>query len=227
MTPPMTLRFAVRAVLFDLDGTLADTAPDLGGAVNRLRERRGLEALPIERLRPVASAGARGMLGVGFSIRPGDDGYEALREEFLAEYESALDRDSRLFDGIAECLSALQARGLRWGVVTNKAQRFTGPVVAGLGLADGASVVIAGDTTPHAKPHPAPLLEACTRLGIEPHQAVYVGDDLRDIEAARAAGMPGIAAAYGYLGENPDLAAWRPDAVIATPLDLLPLLDVA
>lgn len=223
----MTRRFAVRAVLFDLDGTLADTAPDLGGAVNRLRERRGLDALPIERLRPVASAGARGMLGVGFSIRPGDDGYDALRDEFLAEYESALDRDSRLFDGIAECLAALQARGLRWGVVTNKAQRFTGPVVAGLGLAEGASVVIAGDTTPHAKPHPAPLLEACARLGIEPGEAVYVGDDLRDIEAARAAGMPGIAAAYGYLGEHPDLAAWRPDAVIASPMDLLPLLDAA
>ncbi len=221
----MTRRFAVRAVLFDLDGTLADTAPDLGGAVNRLRERRGLDALPIERLRPLASAGARGMLGVAFSIRPGEPGYDALRDEFLAEYESALDRDSRLFDGIAECLAALQARGLRWGVVTNKAQRFTGPVVAGLGLADGASVVIAGDTTPHAKPHPAPLLEACARLGIEPGEAVYVGDDLRDIEAARAAGMPGIAAAYGYLGETPDLAAWRPDAVIATPLDLLALLD--
>lgn len=218
--------FGVRAVLFDLDGTLADTAPDLGGAVNRMRERRGLAPLPIARLRPVASAGARGMLGVGFAARPDDAGYEALREEFLAEYEGALDRDSRLFDGIADCLAALRASGLRWGIVTNKATRFTGPVVAGLGLAEGAAVVIAGDTTPHAKPHPAPLLEACTRLGIAPDEAVYVGDDLRDMQAARAAGMPGIAAAYGYLGEDPDLASWRADAVIDAPGDLHALLRV-
>lgn len=216
--------FGVRAVLFDLDGTLADTAPDLGGAVNRMRERRGLAPLPIERLRPVASSGARGMLGVGLSARPDDAGYEALRDEFLAEYEGALDRDSQLFDGIADCLAALRSSGLRWGIVTNKATRFTGPVVAGLGLADGAAVVIAGDTTPHAKPHPAPLLEACARLGIAPHEAVYVGDDLRDMQAARAAGMPGIAAAYGYLGESPDLASWQADALIDAPHELLPLL---
>ncbi len=220
----MSARFGVRAVLFDLDGTLADTAPDLGGALNRLRERRGLPALPISQLRPVASAGARGMLGAGLGMAPGDDDYESARVEFLSEYEAALDRDTRLFDGVAECLALLAQRGLRWGVVTNKATRFTVPVVAGLGLDRSAAVVISGDTTPHAKPHPAPLLEACARLGIAPHEAVYVGDDLRDMEAARAAGMPAIAAAYGYLGATPDLDAWRADAVIATPLDLLPLL---
>jgi 2-phosphoglycolate phosphatase len=213
---------SVRAVLFDLDGTLADTAPDLGGAVNRMRMRRGLEPLPIERLRPVASAGARGMLGVGFSMRPDMDGYEPLREEFLAEYEAALDRDTVLFDGVADCLAALDARGLRWGVVTNKATRFTGPVLAGLGLT--ADVVICGDTTPHAKPHPAPLLEACQRLGVAAGEAIYVGDDLRDVQAARAAGMPSVAAGYGYLGESPDLAAWGADAVIDTPMALLELL---
>lgn len=223
----MSSRFNVRAVLFDLDGTLADTAPDLGGAVNRMRERRGMAPLSLDLLRPVASSGARGMLGVGFDITPQAEGYEALRDEFLTEYEAALDRDSRLFEGMADCLVELQSRGLRWGIVTNKAERFTGPVVAGLGLAKGASVVIAGDTTPHAKPHPAPLLEACRRLGIAPREAVYVGDDLRDMEAARAAGMPCIAAAYGYLGGTPDLEAWRPDAVIATPGALLPLLCAA
>ena len=216
-------RFTVRAVLFDLDGTLADTGPDLGGAVNRMRERRGLAALPLARLRPVASAGARGMLGVGFGLAPADAGYGALRDEFLAEYEAALDRDSRLFDGVAECLAALGARGLPWGVVTNKATRFTGPVVAGLGLG-GAAVVIAGDTTPHAKPHPEPLYEACRRLGVAPHEAVYVGDDLRDVQAARACGMPSVAAAYGYLGDGPDLVVWGADAVIDTPLALLDLL---
>jgi 2-phosphoglycolate phosphatase len=213
---------SVRAVLFDLDGTLADTAPDLGGAVNRMRMKRGLEPLPIELLRPVASAGARGMLGVGFAMRPDMDGYEPLREEFLAEYEAALDRDTVLFDGVADCLAALDARGLRWGVVTNKATRFTGPVLAGLGLT--ADVVICGDTTPHAKPHPAPLLEACQRLGVAAGEAIYVGDDLRDVQAARAAGMPSVAAGYGYLGESPDLAAWGADAVIDTPMALLELL---
>lgn len=215
-------RFAVRAVLFDLDGTLADTAPDLGGAVNRMRVRRGLAALPIERLRPVASGGARGMLAAGMSVTPGMDEYEALREEFLAEYEAALDRDSVLFGGVHACLAALQSRGLRWGVVTNKISRFTGPVMSGLGL--HAEVVVCGDTTPHAKPHPAPLLEACTRLGVRADQAVYVGDDLRDIQAARAAGMPAVVAGYGYLGESPDVDSWAADAVIPTPLALLDLL---
>ena len=220
----MSARFAARAVLFDLDGTLADTAPDLGGAVNRMRERRGLEPLPLALLRPVASAGARGMLGVGFSLAPDDAGYEALRDEFLAEYASALDRDSRLFEGVPQCLAALRDRGLRWGVVTNKATRFTMPVVAGLGLNDEAAVVIAGDTTPHAKPHPEPLLEACRRLGVAAADAVYVGDDLRDIQAAHAAGMPAIAAGWGYLGQDADVDAWRADAVIAAPLDLLALI---
>ena len=222
---PMTARYRVRAVLFDLDGTLADTAPDLGGAVNRLRARRDLPPLPIATLRPVASSGARGMLGVGFGMKPGEPGYDALRDEFLAEYEAALDVDSRLFEGVADCLAALHSRGLRWGIVTNKASRFTAPVVAGLGLAAKAAVVIAGDTTPHAKPHPAPLLEACARLGIAPADAVYVGDDLRDIQAAHAAGMPAIAAGWGYLGEAQDVLSWRADAVIATPLDLLALLE--
>lgn len=221
----MSRRFPVRAVLFDLDGTLADTAPDLGGAVNRLRERRGLAALPIERLRPVASSGARGMLGVGFGMRPGEPGYDELRDEFLNEYEAALDRDSRLFDGMTDCLDALAARGLRWGIVTNKIHRFTDKVVAGLGLAEGAAVVIAGDTTPHAKPHPEPLLEACRRLGIAPEESVYIGDDLRDIEAAHAAGMPSIAAGWGYLGEGQDASCWSADALIDTPLDLLSLLE--
>lgn len=219
----MTRPFSVRAVLFDLDGTLADTAPDLGGAVNRMRLRRSLDALPLERLRPVASAGARGMLGVGFGVTPGQDGYDDLRDEFLAEYESALDRDSCLFDGVADLLRALELRGLAWGIVTNKVMRYTRPVVAGLGLAR-AGVVIAGDSTPHPKPHPAPLRAACTVLGVEPSQAIYVGDDLRDIEAARAAAMPSVAVRYGYLGTAGPVDTWGADAVVDTPLELLGLL---
>lgn len=216
----------IRAVLFDLDGTLADTAPDLAGAANRMRQRRGLPPLPVERLRPVASAGARGMIGVALNVGPGDPAFEALREEFLAEYAAALDVESRLFEGVPELLARLDGAGLPWGVVTNKAKRFTGPVLEALGLAERAAVVIAGDTTPHAKPHPEPLLEACRRLAMPPGGAVYVGDDLRDIQAARAARMPCVAAAYGYLGEQGDVSAWAADHVVPHPLDLLKLLGV-
>ncbi|MCW7536502.1 HAD-IIIA family hydrolase [Aquabacterium sp. A7-Y] len=222
----MPAPWAPRAVLFDLDGTLADTAPDLGGALNRLRGRRGLPALPLEQLRPVASAGARGMLAVGLGLSVDDPDYPALRDEFLAEYEAALDVDSTLFDGVPALLAALAAAGIAWGVVTNKAMRFTGPVLRGLGL-EAAAVVIAGDTTPHPKPHPEPLLEACRRLKIRPEDAIYVGDDLRDVQAARAAGMPVVAAAYGYLGQEPDLAAWEADAVIERVAALLPLVGIA
>ena len=220
-----TQRWRVQAVLFDLDGTLADTAPDLGGALNRMRLRRGLEALPIDVLRPLASAGARGMLQAGLQVKPGDDSFEALRDEFLEEYERALDVDSCLFAGVSQLLLEIERRGLRWGVVTNKAERFTIPVLKGLALAQRASVVIAGDTTPHAKPHPEPLLEACRRLALAPTQAVYVGDDLRDMLAARAAGMPSIAAGYGYLGEDSDVTRWEADAVIQEPGALLALIE--
>lgn len=218
-------RWRVQAVLFDLDGTLADTAPDLGGALNRMRLRRGLSALPIDVLRPLASAGARGMLQAGLDVKPGDDSFEALRDEFLAEYEQALDVDSCLFAGVLPVLLEIERRGLRWGVVTNKAARFTLPVLQGLDLARRASVVIAGDTTPHSKPHPAPLLEACRRLAVLPGQALYVGDDLRDMQAARAAGMPSVAAGYGYLGEDSDVTRWEADAVIDQPGGLLDLIE--
>jgi phosphoglycolate phosphatase len=217
-------RFLVRAVLFDLDGTLADTAPDLGGALNRMRLRRGLPVLPIEVLRPLASAGARGMLAAGLDVTPAHAQYEAMRDEFLNEYAGALDQDTRLFDGVQGLLSSLAAMGVRWGVVTNKAMRFTEPVIAALGVADDAAVVVGGDTTAHAKPHPAPLLHACDQLGIAPTQAVYVGDDLRDMQAARSAGMPAIVAAYGYLGDGGDIAQWPSDGVIHAPQDLLELI---
>ncbi|MCX7660596.1 phosphoglycolate phosphatase [Caldimonas sp.] len=216
----------VRAVLFDLDGTLADTAPDLAGAANRMRQRRGLPPLPVERLRPVASAGARGMIGVALEVRPADPDFEALRDEFLAEYAAALDIETRLFEGVPQLLDRLDAAELPWGIVTNKAMRFTGPVLEGLGLSQRAAVVIAGDTTPYAKPHPEPLLEACRRLEMSPASAVYVGDDLRDIQAARAACMPSVAAAYGYLGEQGDVAAWSADHIVTHPLQLLELLGL-
>ena len=217
-------RAALRAVLFDLDGTLVDTAPDLAGAGNAMRAARGLTPLPLEDFRPMVSHGARGMLGVAFDVRPDDAGYGALRDEFLSLYEQRLLRESRVFDAMTEVLDALDASGVRWGIVTNKAERFTLPLVQGLGLARRAAAVIAGDTTAHAKPHPAPLREAARRLALEPGECVYVGDDLRDVQAARAAGMPVVVAAWGYLGDGDPVEAWGADRVIESPRELLKFL---
>ena len=215
------------AVLFDLDGTLADTAPDLAGAVNRQLQARGSPPLPVADLRPHASSGARGMIGLAFGIAPGHSDYEFLRTEFLDLYERHLVVETRLFDGVPTLLDALETRGLRWGIVTNKQERFTLPLVARIGLSPRAGCVVAGDTTPHAKPHPAPLLEAARRLGCDPAHCVYVGDDERDILAARAAGMAAVAAAYGYLGVAAPPHAWGADAVIHEPMHLLNWLPPA
>ena len=224
MTASITWAQAPQAVLFDLDGTLADTAGDLAGALNTLRAQRGLAPLPVERLRPHASAGARGLIGAGLDIHPGDADYETLRVAFLDAYAAGLANTTRLFDGMPELLDALEDRGLRWGVITNKAHRFTIPVMDGLGLTQRSAVIISGDTTAHPKPHPLPLLTACEQLGISPQAAMYVGDDLRDIQAARAAGMPSVAAAWGYLGEAVDIEDWGADVISQHPQDLLSLL---
>ena len=218
------LRFGgVRAVLFDLDGTLADSAPDLAAAANAMREARGLGPLPLAALRPLASHGARGLLRAALAKTPGDADYEALSDEFLVRYEQALAVHTRLFPGVAALLAALETRGLAWGIVTNKAMRFTAPLVETLRLAIRAAVIVAGDTTAHSKPHPAPLLHAATRMRLAAGDCVYVGDDLRDIEAGRAAGMRTIAAAWGYCADS-DPHDWDADAVIDAPLELLPLL---
>lgn len=211
-----------RAVLFDLDGTLADTAPDLAAAMNRVRTEQGLTPTPYELLRPVASAGARGLIGASFNLTPQDEGYDELRVAFLNHYEAAIAVESRLFDGITELINALHEHGLQWGIVTNKAARFTELLVPQIGL-HRAGCVISGDTTPHAKPHPAPLLEAARRLAVAPENCWYVGDDLRDIQAGQAAGMTTIAAAWGYCG-HVEPAGWNADATIATPQALLNLL---
>jgi len=218
---------APQAVLFDLDGTLADTAGDLGGALNRLRVHRGMPAMALDKLRPHASAGARGLLGVGMNMHPGDREYEAMRQEFLNAYEACLAETTHLFEGMSELLAAIEARGMDWGVVTNKPHRFTIPVMKGLGLETRAAVIISGDSTAHPKPHPLPLLTACERMGVDPERTLYVGDDLRDIQAAEAAVMPSVAAAWGYLGTTTDIQTWGADAICAQPLDVLPLLDVA
>jgi 2-phosphoglycolate phosphatase len=211
-----------KAVLFDLDGTLADTAPDLAAAVNLMRTKRGLDAAPYLGLRPFASSGARGLIGAGFQITPEHPDYEAMRVEFLANYEAAIAVYSHLFSGVKELLSGLEQLNVAWGIITNKAERFTNPLIPQIELVN-AACVISGDTTPHAKPHPEPLLEAARRIKILPSECWYVGDDLRDIQAAQAAGMTSIAAAWGYCGAT-EPTHWKADAILDSPLELLELV---
>lgn len=217
----------IRAVLFDLDGTLIDSAPDLAGTGNDMRLARGLEPLPYEHFRPMVGAGARGMVGIALQVGPSDAGFTELRDEFLARYEQRMTQQTQVFEAMLPVLAALQAQGLPWGIVTNKAQRFTDPLVRALGLHAQAAVVISGDTTPHAKPHPAPLLEAARQMALLPQHCIYVGDDLRDVQAGRAAGMGTAAAAWGYLGAGEPIAAWGADHVIESPDQLLNLLTMA
>lgn len=210
------------AILFDLDGTLADTAPDLAAAINVMRNQRQLPPVPYLSLRPFASAGARGLLGAGFNITPEDQQYEAMRIEFLNNYESAIAEKSHLFAQVQHLLEGLESMSLPWGIVTNKASRFTTPLIPLLGLHD-AGCVISGDTTAHAKPHPEPLLEAARQMKIRPQDCWYIGDDLRDIQAGQAAGMQTIAAAWGYCGAI-EPTHWKANAVLDTPLELLELI---
>ena len=207
-------------MLFDFDGTLADSAPDLAAALNRMRTKRGLEALPVEATRAYVSMGARGMLRIGFGMTPQDPAYAAMREEFLTLYAGAICVHTRLFNGMPEVLAELARRSIAWGIVTNKAMRFTERIVPALGLVPAC--VVGGDSTPHLKPHPAPLLLAAQKLNLSPERCTYVGDDLRDVQAARAAGMRSIAVDYGYHGgEHPGPAEWNADATISHPSELL------
>ncbi|ODV09468.1 MAG: phosphoglycolate phosphatase [Rubrivivax sp. SCN 70-15] len=213
-------------MLFDLDGTLVDSAPDLAAAANEQRAAHGLPALPFERLRPRVGSGARGMVGVAFGLAPGDPGYDALRDDFLARYERRLLRETAVFARVVPVLERLEALALPWGIVTNKALRYAEPLVQGLELHLRSAVLVGGDSTPHTKPHPAPLLEAARRLGLVARRCVYVGDDPRDIRAGRAAGMATLAAAWGYLGDGEPIADWGADAVIEEPASLLRWLEL-
>jgi len=213
-----------RAVLFDLDGTLVDTAPDLGHAANLVRAEAGLEPLPVEEYRPVASAGARGLLKVAFGIDPDHATFPQRRERFLAHYLSGLSRESRLFPGMDAVLAAFESARVPWGIVTNKPQWLTEPLLADLGLATRSAVSLGAMEGLRPKPAPDGLLRACGSLGLAPEMCVYVGDDRRDVEAARAAGMPVIAAAWGYVGYGEPVERWNADAILAEPGDLRALL---
>ncbi len=218
---------SIVAVLFDLDGTLIDSAPDLGAAADAMRTVRGMPSLSLEQYRPMAGAGARGMLGVAFGLTPESPEFATLREDFFCNYEARMTHSTIVFDGVVHLVAALQQRGLRWGIVTNKSKRFTVPLVASINDFSSAEVVVSGDTTPHSKPHPEPLLFAARSLGVSPEQCVYVGDDVRDIQAGKASGMATVAATYGYLGSQADTAQWAADAEINSPVQLLQLFASA
>jgi 2-phosphoglycolate phosphatase len=211
-------------ILFDFDGTIADTAPDLGAAANKQRERAGLPPLPLEVLRPYSSAGARGLLRCALNLAPGDDTYEQHRLQFLADYQTAMTVDTCLFDGVPELLEQISARGLSWGIVTNKVTHLAQPIVTALGLDKDCAVLVCGDTTAHAKPHPLPLLHAAQQAGYGTDRCLYVGDDIRDIQAARAAGMPSIAAAYGYCGPDHPVETWQANHTAQSAREMWPMI---
>jgi 2-phosphoglycolate phosphatase len=218
-------RGKVRAVLFDLDGTLVDTAPDLGFVLNEMRSRRDRPPLPTELMRAQASHGSQGLLRLGFGVSPTDPEFQVLRQEFLGLYEYHLCDRSSLFPGMPELLAALENRGIAWGVVTNKPARYTEPLLDHLGLSARAACVVSGDTCRRAKPDPEPMRHACRAAGIKPEEGLYLGDAERDMQAARAVHMPAVVALYGYLAETDTPAAWGGCGFVRQPLELLDYLD--
>ncbi len=209
------------AVLFDLDGTFADTAADLGAALNHVRGLRQLAPLPLADLRPQASHGTRGLLKLGFDLEPDAPGFDGLREAFLDYYTANVCVYTVLFPGMAQLVDELEARGILWGIVTNKPHRFTVPLMEALGYANRAACMVSGDTCARAKPHPDPLLYACDIMQAEARDCLYLGDDLRDMQAAQAAHMPGIVACYGYVSSAEEAARWPAAGRIDAPPQLL------
>ena len=211
----------IKAVLFDLDGTFADTAPDLAAALNHARASRNLPPLPVDVLRPQASHGSRGLLRIGLGIEPEHPGYETVRDIFLDYYANNICVHTQLFGDTAELIDTLEQRGIKWGIVTNKPHRYTVPLMQALGYAERAACLISGDTCAHAKPHPEPMFKACEIIGVSPEECLYVGDDQRDMQAANASGMRGIIASYGYVGPDASVENWKAFGSINKPTELL------
>ena len=215
----------ISAVLFDLDGTFADTAPDLGAALNHVLTLHNLPLIPVKKSRLQASHGTIGLLGLGFDIKPDDPRFNELREEFLVHYSTHICDHTTLFAGMGELISAIEQRGLPWGIVTNKPDRFTLPLMEALGYAHRAGCMVSGDTCSQSKPHPMPMLYAAKLLDVIPEQCLYLGDDKRDMDAANAANMRGIIAEYGYIDPLASLEAWQAAGRVQAPLELLRYIE--
>jgi phosphoglycolate phosphatase len=219
------VKVSARSLLFDLDGTLLDTAPDLAEALNATLTANGREPLPFEAIRPVVSHGGRALIERGFGMNPDEPGFERLRRQLLDYYENHICDRTRLFPGMEDLLRTLEQRNIPWGVVTNKPGWLTNPLMHCLGLMERAATVISGDTLNRSKPDPAPLLHACIGLGIEPERCIYIGDAERDILAGRNAGMRTLVALFGYLADDDRPEHWQADGMIAHPMDALDWLE--
>jgi 2-phosphoglycolate phosphatase len=217
---------SLQGILFDLDGTLVDTAPDLGLALNLQRERHGLLPLSQSTIRPYASHGSRGLLGIGFGLKPEDASFAAMRDEYLALYDQVFTQSPTVFQGITELLQAIEAAGMPWGIVTNKPRRFTQPLMVAMGLAERASCIVSGDDAIRPKPYPDTLLMACDILDVAPQACIYVGDAERDIQAGNAAGMRTVVARYGYLDASDQPEAWGASGLIDTPDELKSMIGL-
>lgn len=211
-------------ILFDLDGTLVDTAPDLGHALNMQLERHGKPALTMDEIRPVASHGSKGLLALGFGLTPGHADFDKMRTEYLSLYDEVFTRSPVLFDGMTQVLNDIERRNLRWGIVTNKPRRFTEPLVKAMGLYDRAATVICGDDATKPKPSPETLFMACAQAKVTISDAIYIGDAERDIQAGQAAGMKTVVAMYGYLDASDHPESWSADYFVQQPLDILKLI---
>lgn len=214
----------ITTVLFDLDGTLVDTAPDLGYALNLQLERHGKPMLSDATIRPVASHGSRGLIGLGFGVTPADANFLALRDEYLALYDMVFTRSPKLFDGMEDVLKSLEKQELKWGIVTNKPRRFTQPLLESMGLLARAACVVSGDDAAKPKPSPETLFLACKEAQVKPEYCIYIGDAARDIEAGRAAGMKTAVALFGYIDKSDKPYEWGADALITTPNEILTLI---
>jgi 2-phosphoglycolate phosphatase len=220
------VRFSISAVLFDLDGTLADTAPDLAYSLNSTLTHQGRDPLPFGEIRPHVSHGAAALIRHGFGISPDDPEYDAIRNHFMKIYIDNICRETRIFEGMDQVLSALELRRIPWGVVTNKPSWLTGPLMDAMDLIHRAGCIISGDTLKYSKPHPAPILHACGLLGVTANEVLYIGDAERDIMAGKAAGTHTLTALFGYLHETDDPDSWNADGQICSPIEILDWIEL-